>query len=130
MRTGKFIEIGHRCREARNHFGYTQDKMHKETGLSASYISDFERGLKRPTSKYLQYLSSEHDISLDYIFSGQGKMKRGIAGFSDNQKINELLSNMMTYPFVYHAIMAFYEKFKMLNVKVFKKPLAAKSPPG
>lgn len=130
MKKGKFFEIGRRCREAREHIDFTMDQMKDETGLTRTSLSNYERGKLMPSSKYLQYLSSTHNVSIDYIFSGQGRVVKVAGKYTDNEEVNELIESMQSMPPVYHIILGFFEKYKFLNPKMFRKHQATNKPGG
>lgn len=56
-----FKEIGMNLRMIRDKIDLTMEVISKETGISRSYLSDFERGVKLPTHKYLKYLFTNPD---------------------------------------------------------------------
>ena len=54
-------EIGKQLRAVRERLNMTLEELSQDTGISRSYISEFERGVKLPTSKYLRYLHDRHN---------------------------------------------------------------------
>ena len=76
MRESKYGEIGIQLKSIRERLNWTLNVMSKATGISPSYLSDFERGFKLPTSKYLKYLHDTHNINLNYVFCTDGRMFR------------------------------------------------------
>ncbi|MFC2156060.1 helix-turn-helix domain-containing protein, partial [Acidobacteriota bacterium] len=72
--TLKLTDIGIRLRCLRDTLNITLEKMKELTGISRSYISDFERGRKLPSSKYLFFLIEDFDADINYIFTGRGEM--------------------------------------------------------
>jgi transcriptional regulator with XRE-family HTH domain len=68
----RFEETGRQLRSIREDLRMTLDAVSKELGISRSYISDFERGFRLPTSKYLKYLHDSHQVNLNYVFGSEG----------------------------------------------------------
>ncbi|MCP4153896.1 MAG: helix-turn-helix transcriptional regulator, partial [bacterium] len=68
--------MGLRLKAIRERLKMTLATMQDETGLSRGYISNFERGIKPPTMKYLKYLHDEHNVSVHYIFGTDERMFR------------------------------------------------------
>ena len=71
-----FVETGNQLRAIREDLRMTLDAVSKETGISRSYISDFERGFRLPTSKYLRYLQDRHQVNLNYVFGSEERKFR------------------------------------------------------
>jgi transcriptional regulator with XRE-family HTH domain len=71
----RFEDTGPQLRNIREDLRMTLDAVSKETGISRSYISDFERGFRLPTSKYLRYLHDNHQVNLNYE-GGRGQSKK------------------------------------------------------
>ncbi len=131
MKTGKYKEIGDRCRAVRNHLKMTLKEVNNETGISRGYISDFERGRKLPTAKYLKHLSEKHNVSLDYIFKGHGKLIKhgtwwpdGFDIMTGKCEVDEMLHYMLNIKHAYFAMMMSFSKYKMVNEKLIEKRLA------
>ena len=96
------IEIGSRLKKARNEINLTQREAAKLSGLLASTISEMETGLRRPHAKYLFFLTSEFNINLNRIFSGEGfiftdfEIKRDFG--HDNEIIKYLIDLLNNSP--------------------------------
>ncbi|MCP5053055.1 MAG: helix-turn-helix domain-containing protein [bacterium] len=114
-------EIGMRLREIRELLGRTLKEMQQLTGVSLSYISDFERGKKMPSSKYLKALALEFDISLDYVVKGYGHMSMSenieqseIADFGKySEDVVDLLTHMKKVPSTLFAMLSYFNTYKM-----------------
>jgi transcriptional regulator with XRE-family HTH domain len=116
----KLKDIGQRLRFVREQLGFTLVKMKEETGISKSYISDFERGKKIPASKYLFQLAEAFKVNLNYIFTGTGDpVISEISGkFSQydfgkyEEEINDLLFHMAHIPNTMFAVLQFFTEYK------------------
>lgn len=126
-------EIGQRLKEIRVFLGLTLERMSRETGVSVSYISDFERDKRLPSVKYLSRLLEYFNVSIDYIFTGTGEMlltqrerSNDLFDFGPYQKdIDELLSIMGRVPNAMFAVLQFFAEYKIEKedfiAKVLKK---------
>ena len=76
MAESKFKDIGLQLRAVRERLHMTLDDIKEQTGISRSYVSDFERGVRLPTSKYLRYLHDHQNINLNFVFCSEGRMLR------------------------------------------------------
>jgi transcriptional regulator with XRE-family HTH domain len=123
MKLGKHRETGLRLKAVREHLRKTLDVISEETGMSRSYISEFERGIKLPTAKYMKYLFDGHNISLDYIYGGEAAMLRLTAEEKAEKidfgkmsdEVEELLRFMAGMPHAMYAVLAFFQEYKMKN---------------
>lgn len=122
MKERKYENYGLQCRAIRQRLRLTLEDVHKETGISASYISDFERGLKLPTAKYLRHLHDKYQVNLNFIFCGEGRMFRLSAKESeikDFGKFQEEVDEMMTYmskvPHSLYSMLVQFSEYKVEN---------------
>lgn len=121
---------GARIKTARVKLGFTLEGMSRETKVSLSYISDFERGKKLPSTKYLFKLQEKYGVSIDYIFTGEGEMflksrerNNALMDFGPYQRdIDELISTMSRMPTAMFAVLQFFSEYK-----IEKEALIAKS---
>ena len=128
----KYYDTGLQLKAIRERLKLTLDGMSKETRISRSYISDFERGLKLPTAKYLKYLHDKHNISLHYIFCSDGRMFRPeededvAPDFGKfREEVDELLRYISRVPHALYAVLGFFTEYKIKN-----KQLIAELFPG
>lgn len=115
-----FKDVGMRLRVVRQELSLTMEVASKETGISRSYLSDFERGFRLPTSKYLQYLHNRHKVNLNYIFGGEGRMFRAekvdVPDFGIFQdEVDKLLRFIGDVPAALHAVLGFAIEYKLKN---------------
>ncbi|MCP4156896.1 MAG: helix-turn-helix transcriptional regulator [bacterium] len=121
-----YADIGKRLRIIRDRLDKTMDALCKQIGISRSYLSDFERGYKLPTARYLKFLHDKYDVSLDYVFGGSdipfikkdeeepidfGKMK---------EEVEEMLLLLSQMPHALFAVLGYYSEYKINNKKLIK----------
>lgn len=128
MKTAKYKSIGLRLRNIRVWLNWTLDAVSKATGISRSYISDFERGFKLPTMKYLTYLHDTHNVSLNYILGSDEQMLRPVQ--ENNAKpdfgkyaddVEELIFFIANVPHAMFAILGFFAQYKVEHKPFLKK---------
>ncbi|MCX6582297.1 MAG: helix-turn-helix transcriptional regulator [Candidatus Aminicenantes bacterium] len=137
MREAHFINIGLQLKKIRDQLGWTMDIMNKATGISRSYLSDFERGVKLPTAKYLKYLHDTHHVNLDFIFGSDNRMLNPLGEKNPkpdfgkhSEEINDLLSFLSRVPHALYAILAFFAEYKINNKQLIKQYLLDKEEEG
>ncbi|NIM15404.1 MAG: helix-turn-helix domain-containing protein [Candidatus Aminicenantes bacterium] len=123
MKEKKYANLGQRIKAIREHLKMTLADVSEETGISRSYISDFERGFKLPTAKYLKYLHNNHNINLNYIFCSDEEMYRkekeekyDFGKF--NEEIEELLFYLSKIPPAIYAVLGFFTEYKLKNKEI------------
>lgn len=125
-------EIGLHLRMIRDEIHLTMEVISQETGISRSYLSDFERGVKLPTSKYLKYLFVRHNVNLNFVFSGEGNKFRPTAeettpNFGKFQdEVDKLLHFMADMPHTLYAVLGFFTEYKMINKNLIEQHFAEK----
>ncbi|HLP57972.1 MAG TPA: helix-turn-helix transcriptional regulator [Candidatus Deferrimicrobium sp.] len=125
-------EIGLHLRMIRDEIHLTMEVISQETGISRSYLSDFERGVKLPTSKYLKYLFVRHNVNLNFVFSGEGNKFRPTAeettpNFGKFQdEVDKLLHFMADMPHTLYAVLGFFTEYKMVNKNLIEQHFAEK----
>ncbi len=119
--------MGLQFKAIREHLKMTLDEVSNETGISRSYISDFERGFKLPTGKYLKYLHDQKNVNLNFLYCSEGRMFRPTGedeklDFGKFQEdIDELLRYLAHIPHAIYAVLAFFTEYKMEHKKVIEK---------
>jgi transcriptional regulator with XRE-family HTH domain len=61
-------DLGKRLRALRNEWGLTLAQLGKQVGLSASYLSQIERGVAMPSLSRLTTIASALDVEMGYFF--------------------------------------------------------------
>ncbi|MCX6582158.1 MAG: helix-turn-helix transcriptional regulator [Candidatus Aminicenantes bacterium] len=127
-----YKEIGMQLRAIREQLHLTMETISKETGISRSYLSDFERGVKLPTAKYMKYLFVHHNVNMNYVFSGEGRKFRPTAeettpNFGKFQdEVDKLLHFMADMPHALYAVLGYFTEYKMVNHKLIEQHLSEK----
>lgn len=65
------IQIGERCRSARETAGYTQEQLAERIGVSTQFLSDAERGVTGMSVSTIIKLCQILSISADFLLLGQ-----------------------------------------------------------
>lgn len=128
----RFTDTGLQLRNIREDLRMTLDAVSKETGISRSYISDFERGFRLPTSKYLRYLHDNHQVNLNYVFGSEGRKFRTAKDkppdFGKMQDdVDELLRFMAEVPHALYSILGYFTEYKLMNKEVIQRYRAEKA---
>ena len=71
------ISIGLRLKEARLKKGLTQKDLSNVSGISITYVSEMERGLKMPSINTFVKIIEALDVSADYILRNNISSGRG-----------------------------------------------------
>jgi transcriptional regulator with XRE-family HTH domain len=121
-----YRDTGLRLKAIREELRMTLDGVSKETGLSRSYISDFERGFRLPTSKYLRYLHDYHKVNLNFIFGGEDRKFRAEISKPPNfgrlqEDVDELLEHMAEIPHALFAVLGFFTEYKVMNKEIIRR---------
>lgn len=81
-------EVGYRIRSARETMGLSREGFSELCDISASFLSDVERGNKSITIKTLNKICTVTNVSADYIVFGDHKKNENIS------TILEMLNNL------------------------------------
>ncbi len=129
--TGK--ETGKKLKAIRKELGLTLNQLSQAVGISAAYVSDFERGRKLPRGNYLRYLAQTHNVNLNYIYSDEKEMFRSRAKPIDFGKFQEeaykVVKLMADVRPLFWSIQMHVEKYVHDNRIVVEKYLCEKLPP-
>jgi transcriptional regulator with XRE-family HTH domain len=130
IETIKLQDMGLRLRGLRVALNITLEKMNDLTGISKSYISDFERGRKLPSSKYLFFLIEKFAIDINYIYTGRGEMflhsreEKNTYDFGKfDVEINDLLYHIIRVPNALFSVLGFFSDYKINKENFIKKYL-------
>jgi transcriptional regulator with XRE-family HTH domain len=124
-----YNDIGKRLKEIREALNHTLDRMSVDSGISRSYLAEFERGAKLPNSKYLIYLFKRHNVNLHYILGGKGerfnppdKERMLYYNFGKfEEEIKELLYYITNVPHALYAVLGFFAEYKVDNAGYLEK---------
>lgn len=103
------IQIGERCRSARETAGYTQEQLAERIGVSTQFLSDAERGVTGMSVNTIIKLCQILSISADYLLLGQDSANKEENSLSictriqrlspREQEMIEAVSNLMIKSF-------------------------------
>lgn len=103
------IQIGERCRRARETAGYTQEQLAERIGVSTQFLSDAERGVTGMSVSTIIKLCQVLSISTDFLLLGQdtaNKAENPLSIFTKIQRLSpqeqemiEAVSNLMIKSF-------------------------------
>jgi transcriptional regulator with XRE-family HTH domain len=88
--------FGQELRRLRKEAKYTQAKLAKRAGISASYISQLETGDKEPTDRVITKLSGPLDVPENHLLITVGKIKMDLAGTlaTERREAPEVLNSL------------------------------------
>ncbi|MCP4215133.1 MAG: helix-turn-helix transcriptional regulator [bacterium] len=124
-----FVEFGLQLKAVREEINITLEEMSNESGISRSYLSDFERGYRMPTSKFLKYLHDTHKANLNFIFGS--KSAKFLPG-ADNapldfgymqQEINRMLATMQAIPHAMFTMLKSFSEYEMEHKDIITEHL-------
>jgi len=127
--TYPYQDMGDRLKKIREQLDYTLDTISEASNVSRSYISEFERGSKLPSNKYLLFLFENHDIDINYVFGAEGTMTRSsineirkFLNFGRYQgDIAEMLSLMLDVPHALYAALCFFTEYKVNHAEFLQR---------
>jgi transcriptional regulator with XRE-family HTH domain len=128
-----FRHYGLQLRAIREDLKMTADSISRETGISRSYLSGFERGFRLPTAKYLKYLHDKHHVDLNFIFCGSGRKFRpskedGPPDFGSLQEeVDRLINTMAESRPVLFAVLGFFAEYELANKEILDRVRATKT---
>jgi len=82
------VKIGNRIRLARRENKLTQEKLAELADVTPHYIYEIEHGLKAMSLDTLEKISLALDLSLDYLFWGDGMSDKGSGTSTSNDQLN------------------------------------------
>lgn len=65
------VQIGERCRQARDASGYTQEQLAEQIDVSTQFLSDAERGVTGMSVSTIVKLCTVLSVSTDFILLGK-----------------------------------------------------------
>ncbi len=122
-------DMGRRLKEIREILGFTLTQISTVAGTSVSYISDFERGKKIPTSRYLLSLAGKYRASITYIYLGKGEIflpekDEDLVDFGNyTDDIKAMLQLMKRIPSFMFFMLQQFSNYKIEQRQLIKKVL-------
>jgi transcriptional regulator with XRE-family HTH domain len=74
MKQQHLKELGKRIKTLREKLNVNQKQFAAGLGISGSLLSQIETGHKNPVYQLLYKLMNQYNVSLDWLFTGQGEM--------------------------------------------------------
>lgn len=74
MASQVLITVGERIKEIRKELRMQQKELAASLGVSSSHLSEVESGKASASTDFYTKLSSLHNVSVEYVFHGRGKM--------------------------------------------------------
>jgi SOS-response transcriptional repressor LexA len=82
--------ISNRLKQAREALGLKQTEIAKNLGVQSNFLSNIERGEKKPTKELIELFSSHYKINANWILTGEGDMTIG----NDVNEVSPLIKEM------------------------------------
>jgi len=125
------VAIGSRLHRIRNSMRLTMDQVGEVTGTSKSMVSDVENGKKKPSAAFLNALSVEYNIDLNFVFTGEGNMFRGNQGVIIlDEEIKEMLQLMTRSKMVKFNLLNHFWTYKTQNNELIMESSLQKGSEG
>ncbi len=129
--------LGSRLKEIRNRYGHTRDRMADLMGIRTVTYDTNEKGRHIPTLFSIMSLDKRLGISIDWLLFGRGPMSR--QGEQEklrrqqeleaqqrkleeeqekdvfSREVEEMIETMKRVPLLRHAVMGYYQRFKIKN---------------
>lgn len=128
-------EIGTRMRQVRKALGFTQNKIVSYFEIGRANYSRIEKGEIFPGAVILSRISTQFNVSLDWMITGVGDMFVEDPSDLENQDPNfvdigkypeetrDLLLYMDRVPMIKHAVLGFFIEYKTRNKKFIEPVL-------
>ncbi|MFC2146362.1 helix-turn-helix domain-containing protein [Acidobacteriota bacterium] len=124
-------EVGSRLKEIRQRLKMTQAQLGEKLRINGSAVAKHENGITFPTGKMLNILASQYNVSMDYLLCGRGtlfyedidnsdtnRLKNIVKG---DKELEELFSLVSSMSWVRHAVLSFFQRFKLENRELIEK---------
>ena len=130
MKQEHLKELGKRIKTIREERHMRQKQFAAYLGISGSLLSQIESGQKKPVYELLYKLMKKYNVSLDWIFSGQGEMflkKKKKVKVKEDKYIDDIetIDDLVWY--LEHSslfnlnVMGYGARFFFVNVENIKK---------
>lgn len=93
-----------RIKSARKALGLTQSEFGSRIGISGAAVSKLESGDRNPSDQTLMLISSEYQISLQWLQTGTGDM------FTQGHSLADELAKKYSFPDITRKLLVEYEK--------------------
>lgn len=106
--------------------------MGEKLGIKGTTIAKHEKGIHFPTGKMLDALASKYNVSMDYLLCGRGKLLyedkdnldlKRFGKIMEDKELKELFSLVSSMSWVRHAVLSYFQRFKLENRDLIEKEL-------
>ena len=91
-------EFGRHLRELREHQGLGVREANRRSGVSSPYISQIERGDRRPSTAILERLAPVYGVPLRDLLEALGSKDDVGPGLSENEEVRRAFEYVVTDP--------------------------------
>jgi transcriptional regulator with XRE-family HTH domain len=122
--TIKVASLGEFIREQRQHAQVSLRQLAKSAGVSNPYLSQVERGLKKPSAEILQQIAKGLRISAETLYVQAGFLEeRGAA----SDVVGAILADKGLEERQKRVLLDVYDSFRRENVAIESRPAVAKN---
>jgi transcriptional regulator with XRE-family HTH domain len=115
------VAVGKRLKALRKKLGMTLDDLGEKANLSRSYLSEFERGVKLPTSRHMMWLHKTFRVNLNYLYLSDDEMflepearQEEILDFGTQKEyVDDMLRVMADIPHALFFMLGHFQQYKM-----------------
>lgn len=130
------VEMGLRLKKVRQTLGYRTSRMAVLLGVNKMTYIKNENGTHFPSATTLYMLTTQYNVSSDWILTGKGTMfygeqeqetKNQQVSKSDDiftRQIDEMVNLMKSIPLAYHSVMGYFLRFKVDNEAYLDREMA------
>lgn len=124
------INFGKRLRELRSHLDISQKEFAKRCGVTASFISELEKGKTKPSFDLLIKFCGLFDVSPNWLILGKGKMfledeYEHTESIEGDRDLKKLIRSLGESPLLKHTVLSFVYRFYLENEELIKKDISA-----
>lgn len=131
MRNMIKAEVGSRLRDVRLTLGYSVSRMAVLLNLNKMTYVKNENGTHFPGAVTLINLSTEYNVSIDWLLCNRGTMFYGekdqakkLLASKDEVQIDEMVNLMKNIPLAYHSMITSFLRFKVDNEAYLDREMA------
>jgi len=84
------MSIEERLKQAREALGLKQTEIARTLGVQSNFLSNIERGAKKPTKELIELFSSRYKINANWLLTGEGEMVIDSLGIKDTPLVKEM----------------------------------------
>ena len=111
-------QIGQRIAQVRKHLGLKQADIGKVFGVGRTHMTNIEKGITIP-AYLLLWLGETYNVSLDWLFFGEGDMFRKRTQYHADVKM--MVDDFEEHPEFMHRMLSEYYMLKPHYIEVVKE---------